>query len=310
MKKNILPLTFCLAALCLTGCRGKQTSDPTSSKDTVELNANTVPSSLDSVADQPDLPTQDKLNTIQRERTFRTNEQEEGYDNYLYCTNSLQVEWPEAIAHCGNIKPLQDSLLVHLFNAPRAKTFEKAAEYFLSRPLFLEFEINSPYKVINPNKIKYDEGTNKWRTHVSAELAMTSPELAVFRIMKSGYSGGAHGWYGATYLTFDKQASRIWSIQDAFLPQKRKQLLRLVNRRIEKRIKQNTALLPATALTTFYPNKQGITFVFQPYEVASYAEGIVEINVPYAELTGMLHPDFKACLQHSNRFHFLQKSSH
>ncbi len=45
-------------------------------------------------------------------------------------------------------------------------------------------------------------------------------------------------------------------------------------------------------LECFYFTGDGLTFYFAPYVIAPYASGVIEVNIPYAELTGIIGDQF------------------
>ncbi|PZP49269.1 MAG: hypothetical protein DI598_08250, partial [Pseudopedobacter saltans] len=49
-----------------------------------------------------------------------------------------------------------------------------------------------------------------------------------------------------------------------------------------------------TPSKNFNFTKEGISFNYEPYALASYAAGIVSINIPYFKIKNYLQPDFKA----------------
>ena len=42
----------------------------------------------------------------------------------------------------------------------------------------------------------------------------------------------------------------------------------------------------------FYFNSNGIAFMYNPYEVASYAQGQIVVFIPFADIKSYLTPDF------------------
>lgn len=44
----------------------------------------------------------------------------------------------------------------------------------------------------------------------------------------------------------------------------------------------------------FYFNSNGLAFLYNPYEVASYAQGQIVVLIPFAELRPYLVPDFSS----------------
>ena len=54
-----------------------------------------------------------------------------------------------------------------------------------------------------------------------------------------------------------------------------------------------TGVIPFPAWTP-YPSEDGLVFTYQQYEIASYAAGMPEFTIPYADLRPYLTPEAKA----------------
>ena len=48
----------------------------------------------------------------------------------------------------------------------------------------------------------------------------------------------------------------------------------------------------------FYYGANGLVFVYPLYELASYAEGMTELNLPYTELTQLVKAEYLPSLPH------------
>lgn len=107
------------------------------------------------------------------------------------------------------------------------------------------------------------------------------------------YPGAAHGMYSRNYITYDLTDGDIVSLESLFTPNGLEQLPTYIGNRAKRLVAQ----LGPTTITSlpeegnFYISlNDEIVFVYQPYEVASYAQGI--INVPFYpyELSELLSP--------------------
>ncbi|WP_129713612.1 DUF3298 and DUF4163 domain-containing protein [Pedobacter sp. SYP-B3415] len=125
-------------------------------------------------------------------------------------------------------------------------------------------------------------------------------DFLVFEAMNFAYTGGAHGNHGITFTCFDLKTKRRLKLKD------------IVNidsaglqRQIEKRFRQQYGLAPGASLKEIlfddflaanenvYFNDKGIGFLYNPYEIAAYAAGELEVFVPYTDVRGFIVPAFK-----------------
>jgi hypothetical protein len=116
------------------------------------------------------------------------------------------------------------------------------------------------------------------------------------------YTGGAHGNYGSNFLNIDLQRGKIWKLNDVIAGDtaRLRPLLTEAARkyfRLKPGEKLGDRLLQLDAPTVagnFYITPRGLTFVYSPYEIASYAQGSISLFIPYEKLYGMLTPEFSA----------------
>lgn len=103
------------------------------------------------------------------------------------------------------------------------------------------------------------------------------------------YEGGAHGMYGSSYTHYDLQNKKIIRLEDLLTSQYKTVLAPIL---LKKARELNISLLSDTVEPTenFLLSSTAITFLYQPYEIASYADGIVEIPVSYQEIKEILKP--------------------
>ncbi len=115
----------------------------------------------------------------------------------------------------------------------------------------------------------------------------------------SDYTGGAHGNYGSAFANIDLDRQRIWNIKDVvadttalrpFLAQAAIAYFRLrPGDRMDDRLLVDA--IPPT--DNFFLSATGLTMVYNPYEVASYADGQVKLFLPYSRILDLLTPAFR-----------------
>jgi hypothetical protein len=130
------------------------------------------------------------------------------------------------------------------------------------------------------------------------EVTVSTPSLTVFSWYREYYSGGAHGMQEKTWYVIDKKANEIIKRSDIFKPGSESQLLELIEGALRKREKlesyealssgiyfEDTVEIP----DNYFFSKKGIGFHWDPYEIAPYSEGTIEVIIPYSDLRGILN---------------------
>jgi len=117
----------------------------------------------------------------------------------------------------------------------------------------------------------------------------------------SSYTGGAHGNYNLQYTLYETEKGEILKLNDMFNYQKLNELGRenfLVSKGLKKvsPIKEtgywfenDKFYLPEN----FTIDNKNITFIYNPYEIASYAEGIIELEIPLIKLKNIIKEEYK-----------------
>jgi hypothetical protein len=103
------------------------------------------------------------------------------------------------------------------------------------------------------------------------------------------YDGGAHGMYGTHYSVFDRKAARFVTLADVADKAKLSDLSQAAENELRKKfeLREDEHLTDAgffkdnLELTeNFFLNEDGIGFHWNPYELAPYVFGEIEVVVP------------------------------
>ncbi len=116
------------------------------------------------------------------------------------------------------------------------------------------------------------------------------------------FTGGAHGNYGTSLATIQKSSGKKLAIGDVLNAAGIKALPAILDRvaRMQFEIKnnkpldQNYFLVNAIPVSeNFYVTDSGIGFLYAPYQIKSFADGEINLLVPFTALTSYLQPAFK-----------------
>ena len=124
-------------------------------------------------------------------------------------------------------------------------------------------------------------------------------KLALFSLRTYSYSGGAHGMYRTQYLNIDLARQRLLTFNDVFKADSRASL----KAALWDIYTQYGAIHEDEVFTNkqdfnvpdnFYLAIDGVHFVYELYEIASFAEGEQELVIGWSQLQDWLTEDFKA----------------
>ena len=113
------------------------------------------------------------------------------------------------------------------------------------------------------------------------------------------YSGGAHNNYNTAMYCYDVKSQKRLALSDVVqIDSNTLQKLVEKNFRVQYKVKPNEALTTQLfedylkANTNFFFDNTGIAFLYNPYEVASFAQGQIVVSVSYKDLKKYLNPAF------------------
>ena len=119
----------------------------------------------------------------------------------------------------------------------------------------------------------------------------------------SSYSGGAHGYYSYTGVNYDPQTGKLLELTDVFSDPDQLQTIlekQLLEKYPDSSFAANGGSLDAYGTGAedtpynFVLGPQGAIFFFNPYEIASYAEGLLMAQIRYADHPDLFLKDFTA----------------
>ena len=150
----------------------------------------------------------------------------------------------------------------------------------------------------NPEEIPW---LNYEADYEGSVLATVGPFLS-YQIMAYFYTGGAHGSTLCNYLVFDTSKNSVVQLGDIVDEQTRPYIAELMaNKPLEdmdgrslNQMKKEGYLFEDAVLDlpdNFFFTSKGITFVFQQYEIAPYAMGLISVTLTWDELQPLLPED-------------------
>jgi hypothetical protein len=113
------------------------------------------------------------------------------------------------------------------------------------------------------------------------------------------YTGGAHGMHNRDYYVFSLGEKRRLSLGDIILDEAKPALDDLVEAALREQMgipewiplsERGFVENPPDKLDDFFLNSQGLGFQWDPYKIAPYSMGIIEVVIPYDALQGMFTP--------------------
>lgn len=139
-----------------------------------------------------------------------------------------------------------------------------------------------------------------WLQHSNTILFQDNALLS-YAVEQNDYTGGAHGSYHITYTNIDLKKLVTLTEEDLFLPGYYKPLTEKILHQLTRKyqVEEPDSLLTHGFFTiddivpnnNFWLNDEGIHYSYNQYEIAPYAMGVIDVMIPYSELTDLLLPN-------------------
>ena len=203
-------------------------------------------------------------------------------ENAVYQRNSIKAFWPVMLN--GKACPkLQEALCYWLTDKEDIKQMDRAIEY----TLYIDNE-NVPFGEGAPY-ILLDALNDDHPTSINAntiELKALSNRFATFHLTTNLYfAGAAHGMYVHNYLTYDTELDKIVTLEDILVDPEliRPHILKSINLKYD--YTEDDLFLPEDNIIPipeqFYFEEGFLHLVYQVYEIASFAQGDIDVPIFY-----------------------------
>jgi hypothetical protein len=149
-----------------------------------------------------------------------------------------------------------------------------------------------------------DELQSESNNHYSnsyMNVVYNNDDILVVSTLYEGYTGGAHGMYGTSFVNMDLRNQKVFTLEDILVID----TLRL-STMLDNEARRYFGMAPGEKISNrlftdkvsytrnFYITAKGITFSYGTYEIASYADGEIRLFLPYKSITDILKSDFRA----------------
>ncbi|MCM1035026.1 MAG: DUF3298 and DUF4163 domain-containing protein [Paludibacter sp.] len=218
---------------------------------------------------------------------------------------SFEIEFPTALADDSVLSVVQQSLLDKLFGARYVgMSVEESMHAFIAMYQTEYINNNKVLKEQLSEEYAEEEGLLPFfceEDHLAARVISLTGNVFSYGIEQYVYMGGAHGVSNRFFYNYDLTTGALLAETDLFIENYRSHLIQLLR---DNLIAQNDEFESESDLSesdyelekivpnnNFYITDEGITWVFNPYDIAPYAYGETEITVPVAQIRALLLPD-------------------
>ena len=221
-------------------------------------------------------------------------------------TVSIHIEYPTAIGKTDALNNIQRDLKHRLFGEAYIEMEPQQALDAYVAMLKTEYKINNlPLK----EDWEKDNRDFEYAPICCEEQVLTGSVMGEVKgilsycVERYVYTGGAHGSNFRQFVNYNLQTGEQIDEEQLFAENYQEQLTQLL---LQYMVEQNDEIALIQDLQeagynvddihpndNFYLAEEGITYVFNPYDIAPYALGETEILIPWSALQNILKPEFQ-----------------
>ncbi len=230
-----------------------------------------------------------------KNETFQT--EQVTYDETVYADGSQEdslyvsfdIEYPTQLGHPAALRTIREDMQFNIFGgAEYAKMdINDAIQHFVD-VLTEEYLIMS--KTLAAEAAMYEEESGEELSSLVSEewivrgkVANVQDDILSYGVEQYAYTGGAHGVTTHFYYNYDLETGQLLTEADFFVEGYAEVLtpLLLENLAVAEDVLADYDTEKILPNNNFYLSETGITFVYNPYEIAPYAYGETEILIPW-----------------------------
>ncbi|CAM3448019.1 DUF3298 and DUF4163 domain-containing protein [Zobellia roscoffensis] len=139
----------------------------------------------------------------------------------------------------------------------------------------------------------YPEETTNWEAKIEGTISYEDPDFLTIELNSYIFTGGAHGYSSQHFLNFDKNKGKELENWEIFKDRQDFEKFAEQKFRDQEHIPQegpinSTGFMFESDMFYLPENigftKDGIKLLYNPYEVASYADGPIVLTLPYKDV--------------------------
>ena len=204
-------------------------------------------------------------------------------EDVAYQQNSIKALWP-VMLNGKECPKLQEAFCKRLTGNDDIKQMDRAIEFLLyTDNESVPFGDNGPYLILDDFK---DIETFISSISHTIELKALGKRFATFHLFSYYYYGGAaHGMYAHDYITYDTELDKIVTLEDILIDPEliRPHILESINLKYD--YTEEDLFLPEDGImkipSVFYFEEGFLHLVYQVYEIASFAQGDIDVPLFY-----------------------------
>lgn len=216
------------------------------------------------------------------------------YDT-VYLDIYTSIHWPEQFGN-ADLTNLKDSLLLYAFGDTSKVAIDRAIASYLDDLSIIEGVKEAEAVDSLPSDA---DRTQAYFSNVVASVVDLDEEMVTYQVLTSTFLGGAHPMTGIHPFTYDLRSGEVLNIENMFKPEARDSIMPVIINALARQLDADPMNLDKAGIFTSqltYPGQPYIAnntlyFHYNPYDIAPYSSGMIDVAVYPYEVSSMLKPE-------------------
>lgn len=216
------------------------------------------------------------------------------YDT-IYLDIYTSIQWPEQLGE-ADISTLRDSLIFFAYGDTVSRTIDKAITKFMDDTSMME-----DVEDIVPVDSMPDAGSGipTYFNNVMVAVTEIDEEKVTYQVTQSSYLGGAHPYTTIRPFTYDLRTGRVLTVENIVNAQARDSIVPVIVDALARQLDVAPSRLDQAGIFTNQLTYAGMPYIsnnilyfhYNPYEIAPYSAGMIDVAVYPYEMEEMLTPE-------------------
>ncbi|MDE6117513.1 MAG: DUF3298 domain-containing protein [Duncaniella sp.] len=217
----------------------------------------------------------------------------------VYLDLYTSIHWPERLGN-ANLKVLQDSLLYFAYGDTASRSVDDAIMAFINDTGMMDGA-----KEITPIDSLPSDSVERmpvYFNNVTASVLDLDDDMVTYQVVTSSYLGGAHPDTGIHPFTYDMRSGKVLSVDNMFMPEARDSIVPVIVNALARQLDVSPAALDRAGIFSSQLTYAGVPYIannilyfhYNPYEIAPYSSGMIDVAVYPYEVESMLTPEARS----------------
>ena len=224
--------------------------------------------------------------TVKADRTVSISQEQGAPQCQVHLSLAAAQNSPQA-------ETINQTVIAELLNFEGTTNLQQAADSFAAK-YTSEYQHNFALLYREDRNDPEKRAWYEYHYNITSDAQQGRKGVTVYTALIDYYEGGAHGINQKLTMNFDNSTGKMLTLDDIFVPGFETALNRLLLQKLMEetdtkdidnlRDKGYLYSMDMFAPENFILDEDGITFIYNPYEIAPYEKGMTELTLDYNEL--------------------------